>query len=144
MKRYHDWETRLLSFLLSRRHTPFAWGGHDCSLFACDAVLAMTGVDIAADFRGRYTTKAGAYKVVKAFVPSAKLEDLAEARGQEAGMQCLVMPLAAKRGDIVLVETPTERALGIIGLDGRFAYCVAEVGYVKYPAQYWKYAWRVG
>lgn len=143
MKRYSDWESRLLAFLLSRRHTPFQYGGHDCSLFACDAVLAMTGVDIAADFRGRYTTKAGAYKVIRAFVPSAKLENLAEERGREAGMLTYINVLSAQRGDVVLIETPTECALGVIGLDGRFAYCVAEVGYTKYPAQYWKRAWKV-
>jgi hypothetical protein len=142
MKRYSDWESRLLEFIMSRAFTPFAWGKHDCSLFACDAVLAMTGTDIAADFRGRYTTKLGAAKVIREFVPSGQLSDLAEKRGGEKGLT-EVGPRAAQRGDIVLLATDQETALGIVALDGRSAYTVAEVGYQKLPIKYWSRAWRV-
>lgn len=121
------------------------WGEHDCSLFACDAVRAITGTDIAADFRRKYATERGALRVMKEFVSSADLGDVAGERGREAGMEEITNPLQAQRGDVVLVQPNSDRkALGIVGLDARFAYCVAEVGYVKYPTQYWKRAWRVG
>lgn len=142
MKRYSDWETRLLAFLLSRRHTPFAWGGHDCSLFACDAVLAMTGVDIAADFRGTYSTALQAARVIKKFAGSDIIA-LAEKRAQEAKLS-EIKPLTARRGDIALVRKVDGTALGIIGLNPRYAYCVADPGFQRFPMSNWIRAWRVG
>jgi hypothetical protein len=43
---------------------PFAWGHWDCVLMAADWVQTVTGVDIAADWRGNYTTEHEAYSVI--------------------------------------------------------------------------------
>jgi hypothetical protein len=53
MKRYEDWPQRLVAAIEAARGRPFSWGAMDCCLFAADVVLAMTGVDYAAGFRGR-------------------------------------------------------------------------------------------
>jgi len=58
--RREDWAERLVELVEARRDTPFEWGSHDCALFAADCVVAMTGVDHAADFRGAYTSARGA------------------------------------------------------------------------------------
>ena len=54
--RLPDWRPRLVAYLEEVRTRPFAYGAHDCALFAADAVRAMTGTDLAAEFRGRYAT----------------------------------------------------------------------------------------
>ena len=59
--RYPDWRTRLQAHLAAAARKPFAYGTHDCALFAFGAVQAMTGLDMARGFRG-YRTLAGAMK----------------------------------------------------------------------------------
>lgn len=63
-RRLHDWQLRLEACIAERWARPFEWGVHDCTLFAADCVLAVTGVDHAADFRGKYTTEIGARKLL--------------------------------------------------------------------------------
>lgn len=58
--RLPDWESRLHEFMLANRDRGFAWGEWDCILFACAAADAITGVDKAAAYRGRYTDAQGA------------------------------------------------------------------------------------
>lgn len=55
--RLPDWQTRLGALVDQHHRTPFAWGTFDCITFAADAVLACTGVDLAADMRGQYSTE---------------------------------------------------------------------------------------
>lgn len=38
------------------------WGTFDCALNCADMVLAITGIDLAAQFRGMYTTEEGAFQ----------------------------------------------------------------------------------
>lgn len=56
MNRFVDWRRRLAAVIELRRRTPVVFGEHDCALFCADCVRAMTGVDLAAAFRGRYAT----------------------------------------------------------------------------------------
>jgi hypothetical protein len=60
-----DTETRLLD-MLKRPGPAFAWGRHDCFLWAADAVHALTGRDPAADLRGTYSTARGALRRLRA------------------------------------------------------------------------------
>jgi len=39
---------------------PFEWGTHDCALFAAACVAAMTGMDFAETYRGKYNSARGA------------------------------------------------------------------------------------
>ena len=68
LKRAEHWATRAFyEFLLSRAHTPFVWGKTDCALFCADGIKAITGVDIASDFRGSmYIDEASAMQTIKA------------------------------------------------------------------------------
>lgn len=56
----------LPEFLRVARARPFAWGRHDCALFAADWVLNETGHDPAAAWRGRYRSEAGAARAIEA------------------------------------------------------------------------------
>lgn len=60
MARLPDWQARLTSALMAKRHNP-----GNCAEFAADMCLAMTGVDHAAEFRGRYSTVAGGIRVMR-------------------------------------------------------------------------------
>jgi hypothetical protein len=66
MTRFDDWPERLEKFLAqSKDKASLEWGSFDCCLFSCDAVLAITGVDLAADFRGEYSSEMGAAKLLR-------------------------------------------------------------------------------
>lgn len=55
--RLDDWPERLSAMIeASRARTALVYGEHDCCTHAADAVLALTGRDIAADWRGQYAT----------------------------------------------------------------------------------------
>lgn len=54
--RLPDWRNRLTEYLAGVARQPFRPGRHDCALFTAGAVAAMTGCDLAAEFRGTYRT----------------------------------------------------------------------------------------
>jgi len=49
-----DWRARLSAYFVAVAARPLVYGTHDCALFVAGAVEAMTGVDPAARWRGRY------------------------------------------------------------------------------------------
>lgn len=63
--RLPDWRARLARFLDDRRGQGFVWGERDCALTVADAVIAMTGRDLAASLRG-YRSRAGARLALRA------------------------------------------------------------------------------
>ena len=130
--RYTGWEKILSGFVASRQGVPFVWGQHDCCLFAADAVQAMTGIDYAAPFRGRYGTATGAARMLAPY-------------GGIVGYVNSVLPSVsvamAGRGDAVLIETETGPALGIcLGINSAFA---APDGLSYYTTLSCCAAWRV-
>jgi hypothetical protein len=58
--------TLLDSFLRERANDPFAWGTRDCATLVFDALHLMTGVDPAAQIRGRWTSATSAARVFNA------------------------------------------------------------------------------
>jgi len=83
---------------------PFEWGVNDCCLFAADAVLAMTGEDLAKPLRG-YTSALAAKRLVD---EAGGLRELVSQFLGEA-----VSPLMAAVGDVVLLENEGRDLLGI-------------------------------
>jgi len=134
MKRREDWAERLENFLeargcyLSAQQKPFEWGTNDCAMFACDAVQEMTGVDLAAEFRG-YGSEAGAAQAMAEYVrgrsipPGCEtlLEAVAVLVAREHGLE-EIEPGLAQRGDVVLLRDDAgQHALGVMGFDGLLA-----------------------
>jgi hypothetical protein len=137
LRRFDDWPARLSSFLEARRDTPFRYGAHDCCLFTADAVLAMTGTDVAVSFRDHYRSAFGALRRLRIATPIATVEGVAD---QVFG--CGVTPNYAQRGDVVLLASPSGLILGIVALDGRAA-AAAETGWLAFPLSCARRAWRI-
>lgn len=96
-----DMEHRLPAFLSAATGRRFAWGTHDCMLFAADWVRELHGIDPAAPWRGTY----GSADEAKTIVDNAG--------GMAPLIHAAVTPLGwqgvggAARGDIALVRSPT-------------------------------------
>ena len=78
--RRQDWPTVLANMVAAAYCEPFAWGTHDCCIWAADVIQAMSEnhVDLAASYRGTYSDEAGAAAVISAATGGGDLEDLIE------------------------------------------------------------------
>ena len=141
--RHHDWPSRLLAQVEAARQLPFEWGVADCCLTACDMVQAITGVDPAAHFRGRYSTKAGAYRSLKAYAGGG-LAATVERITAELGMP-EVPPLSAQRGDVVLIHAPEcpPESLALAICIGGYIAAQGPDGLTLEPMARGMRAWRV-
>lgn len=123
---------------------PFSWGGlnggTDCCLFACDAVRAMTGLDPASPFRGRYQTKRGAVAALRRFAGGG-IPETAEKIARELGAP-EVPPMTAQRGDVVLTDQGPWLALGVCV--GATVAVAGVQGIERQPLSRAVRAWRVG
>jgi hypothetical protein len=132
LERKPYWDTRELNdFLIARAFAPFSWGVNDCALFVADAIEAMTGTDIAADFRG-YTDEAGAWDAIRrvrgAVLGSVlgsgadaevTVDAAAEYCAQKFALEEAAFPLEARRGDFCTFMHAGRLMLGLIHLNGR-------------------------
>ena len=140
--RKETWDTGPFhEFLLERAKIPFAWGNNDCALFAADAIESITGVDIAPDFRGKYTDQRGALKTIHAVTGGATVEDAAEYCAAKAEMVEWKHPLMAQRGDLVTVSDAGRIISGVIHLNGNIV-AVGEDGLKVIPITSVRRAWH--
>jgi hypothetical protein len=142
MRRHADWPQRFQQFLINQREQPFQYGERDCCLFVADAVLAMTGNDLAASFRGKYRTRKEALVLIKDYAGKPSVEAVVEKVMQEHGLQ-EVLPSYAQRGDIVLVQRAKDYSLGIVDLNGKHVIAAAKKGYLRLDLSRATRAWRV-
>lgn len=143
--RHQDWQSRLDGFIRSKRPAQPEWGSTDCFLFACDAVLAMTGTDIAARFRGQYSTPLGALKVMQEFAIDAGLAGGVDKLGQEFGFGPVGVKFAGT-GDVLLFPPPDEANpfKGLLGVSiGRQAAVISERGLAALPTLSAIRAWHI-
>lgn len=137
--RFADWPSRFDSFMAERRAMPFAWGANDCCLFTCDAILAITGCDLAEGIRGTYDSALTAARVV---ADLGGIERIAETRTADFGFAELSRVLGARRGDVVLFDTADRGpALGICV--GHMAAFVGPDGLGFVPLSDCRRAWRI-
>lgn len=134
LPRQKHWATRAYhAFLLARAKAPFKWGANDCALFAADGILAITGVDIAADFRGKYSDEAGAFALIKQVCGGTTVADAAAYCAQKHRLREWAKPLFAQRGDLVVFEAPTgDMVAGLVHLSGCIV-AVGEQGLYRFP-----------
>lgn len=144
-KHEHCLEQHLNEFLIERMHTPFAWGANDCAIFAADAILVMTGVDVAEDFRGRYTTDTGAVRSIKKVTGGSTIADAAIYCAEKHGLTEYQYPLMAKRGDLVLVKNRDGSEIAaIVSLNGRHVVSPGDEGLVRFSIMDVTRAWSIG
>jgi len=113
-RRYINWELKLSDFLESRRDVHFAWGTHDCCMFAADAVRAITGIDPAEEFRG-YSTKD---EIRELFAEIGGVDALVAHCMHDHGFQECA-PGFAKRGDVLIINGPLGTTAGFVGMNGK-------------------------
>ena len=135
MARVDHWERLLAAAIDTARAKPFVWGVHDCPTFAFETRMILTGgEDIAALWRGRYTTALGGERVMRR-LGWASLEAMGRALLGEPRRAALL----AQRGDIVLAET----GLGFGICNGASAVGMAPAGLVTVPLTSCRLAWPV-
>lgn len=131
--RLSGWENKLAAYIEAARHEPFAWGRHDCALWAALWVKECTGDDFATPWLGRYSTAKGA-----ALSMRRRGYD-----GVDAVADAHLAPRAvglARRGD--LVSHPADKALGICA--GRMGLFVTLAGLTEVKTLACPRAWAVG
>ncbi len=131
--RREGWESRLEAHIREAYSHAFAWGERDCALWAAGWVLAATGEDFLSNWRGRYTTAAGAAKLMKRR-KFASVAAIATAHLPEIPVKL------ARRGDLLM--HPVCGALGICY--GRHGFFLTEGGVTMIDAGTCPVAWRVG
>ncbi len=135
MPRTEHWERRLAEAIDTARARPFAWGVHDCPTFAFQTRMILTGgEDVAALWRGRYTTALGGQRVMRR-LGWGSLEEMA--RALLGAPRAAV--LLAQRGDIVLADT----GLGFGICTGAAAIGMAPQGLVAVPLTSCRLAWPI-
>ena len=135
-RRRHDWPERLADAIRVARGRSFAWGQHDCALFAFDCYAAITGEDLTIPFRGHYTTPLGAARALKRHRGVSTVWDLvASILGPDRSS------VLAQRGDMVLLDTELGPTLGVC-LGARSAF-VGKDGLVYAPTVNAKRSWQV-
>ena len=133
--RHRAWEEALAVYLDRVHDVPFAWGVHDCALFAAGAVRAMTGIDPAADFRGQYEDVRGAALALRALGAGTLYHTTCQWLGAP------VHAAQARRGDVVM----RGKALGIcVGARSWFVGDdLGRAGLVDMPTLDCRHAWHI-
>ena len=135
LPRVEHWERLLAAAIDTARAKPFVWGVHDCPTFAFETRMILTGgEDIAALWRGRYTTALGGERVMRR-LGWASLEDMGRALLGEPRRSVLL----AGRGDVVLADT----GLGFGICTGASAVGIAPEGLVTVPLTSCRLAWPI-
>lgn len=137
------WAAALEEFLRERARSPFIWGVRDCSLFAADAIYAMTGTDIAAKFRGHYHSEATAFACITQVTGGKTVGDAAAWCAREYGLPEWKHPLQAQRGDLVVLPNAGRLIAAIVHLNGIHAVTVTEQGLAPFPLTAITQAWSV-
>jgi hypothetical protein len=144
LKRKENWDTIAFhEFLLARASVEFEWGKNDCALFAADGIEAITGVDIALDFRG-YDDEASAWASIKTVCNGSTVDDAIEYIATKFAIDELEHPLMAQRGDLVVIEQDGRRVAALVHLSGRHVITVGEGGLRRYSITDVKRAWHYG
>jgi len=150
LTRHEQWETKLHQSIETHKAKPFAWGEHDCAISVCNHVLAMTGIDLAADFRGKYSSEEAAFHAIQRIWQGATtLEQVVE---QLAAKHSIpeIKPQYAQRGDVVLLDNPSpstglnRQALGIVHLNGHHVIVTGPDGLRLLRLAHVRRAWRIG
>lgn len=137
LKRRTDWPERLGEKIEQMKGKPFVWGELDCCIFAADMIETITGVDVYAEFRGKYTTIDGAHEQIQATARSLAMAVTKTLKRYG----CTRKPVnEAQRGDLVMTECG---ALGIVSLDGRFVLALTQSGLKEFPMSVAKTAWGI-
>jgi len=134
--RSENWPEILAAELKKAAKKTFAWGSHDCCLFAADVAYAMTGEDYASEFRGHYSTSIGAAMALKKYGAGSIKATLTTKLGEP------LPPMQAGRGDFVLADAGQGDTVGIC-CGPQAAFVSINGGLLYLPMAAWICAWRI-
>jgi len=110
----------------------------------------MTGIDLAAAFRGQYQREDAALAAMGRICQDATtLEHVAEQVAAKHGIP-EIKPLHAQRGDVVLLDNPSpstglnRQALGIVHLNGHHVVVTGPDGLRLLRLAHVRRGWRIG
>ena len=124
--RHPDWKVQLAQYLGDVARAPFEPGVNDCALFAAGAVAAITGLDLAAEWRGKYRSLEEGLALLAA-AGHANHTALAALHFAE------IDPVFAAPGDIAVVEGPHGETLGIFQGAGIYVLTTERLGVLPMP-----------
>lgn len=130
---------KLSVFLAKYSEQNFETGVNDCALFVANWVMVLTGEDLAAPFRGQYSSDLGSARLMKR-LGYQNLEDLAYQTMDRIAKR-RASPLEAKRGDVAWVRGGKENLCGIVGPSGVVVLGVK--GLIELPLHRVDIAWEV-
>ena len=138
LTRLYDWRARLAAEMDRQRRDPFTWGKQDCAIgFAAGIVEALTGVDMARDYRGKYSSPRGALKLLKD-EGSDSLTHFVATRLPE------VQPAFANVGDIGVVASDGPLGEALCMIDASGLVVMTEHGHGRRPRGDLVTAFKVG
>lgn len=137
LKRFPDWPERLARYIDASVNKPFVWGQNDCCLFAMDCVMAITGEDLAAPYRG-YQSQMQAVRMLH---KNGGVAGIANAVALKYGIQ-EIAPAMAGRGDVCLFDIGRGDTLGIRA--GGHIFAPGRDGLIGFPILQALRAWRIG
>jgi hypothetical protein len=144
MKRTQHWDTQEYNTHIKEHAIDaFGWGVNDCCMFPANAIQAFTGVDIASDFRGKYSDEASAFALIKTITGGTTVADAAAYCANKHGLIEYQHPLMAKRGDLVVIQNGDTLIAGIVHLNGRHVISVSQSGLVRLPITSIVRSWSV-
>lgn len=158
LNRFPDWPSRLDYFLVGNAQRPFSYGTWDCCLFVADAIIAMTGVDIASPFRPSeeyaYHSRRSSRRAIQDYCGSPSVDALASCIAAKYDMP-EIHPNHASAGDMASIRRPFGPSLGLISPNGMSVLTTGEVrdtggdedgrdGVGAIPLCHTIRAWRVG
>lgn len=116
MPRVNNWPRALNDYVAAHEQQAFAWGAHDCIMFACGAIEAITGKDPAHHWRGKYASAFGAARI---FHDWGGFEEMIATIAGAEGFDEVPVP-QARRGDLVLIHEKRPSAGVCLGLHSAF------------------------
>lgn len=135
LKRVEGWDINLVTVTNAMSSRPHIWGDNDCAIFAANAIEAMTGADLMAKIRGRYSTAIGAARVIK----NDGFESLAD---YVSSLLPEISLHDAKRGDLIMCDGPQGEFLAI--KERRYAIGPGVLGVEAVRKSQFRKAWKVG
>jgi hypothetical protein len=138
MQRLEDWETRLLAEIDAARFRDFAYGQHDCALFAAGCVDAMCGTTLAETLRAAYHDEASAEAYFTAQGGWGPAVDALVGADNRIPWQF------AQPGDIALVPIGLGDDCGMAIVNGHRALAATARGFAGRPISSAVTCWRIG
>lgn len=115
------WRGAFHTCISQSRRKPFELGVFDCGIFVADVLLALTGFDHAAQFRGRYTTIQEAKRTLRSYGFKNHVDVIAALFPE-------IHPSEATVGDIVAAPSDDVFKVGLGVVNGETCFVLTPNG----------------